>query len=241
MDGASVLINTYWVRFPRGKATFEKAVQNTIIMLRAAEKAGVKRIVHVSIANPSPNSPLGYYKGKAALEEAIRASRLSYSILRPTVIFGREDTLINNIAWFVRHFPFFGMPGDGEYKLQPIHVGDLADLIVSAAESDANYILDAVGPEICTFDQLVTMIANAINRSTRIVHLPVWLCYIVTRIMGWGLRDVILTWEEYKGLMGNLLVSDADPPGKTRLSQWLVENREVLGVHYASEVARHFR
>ena len=210
-------------------------------MLRAAEKAGVKRIVHISIANPSPNSPLGYYKGKAALEEAIRASRLSYSILRPTVIFGREDILINNIAWFVRHFPFFGMPGDGGYKLQPIYVGDLADLIVSAAESDATYILDAVGPEICTFDQLVTMIANAMNRSTRIVHLPVWLCYIVTRIMGWGLRDVILTWEEYKGLMGNLLVSDADPPGKTRLSQWLVENREVLGVHYASEVARHFR
>ncbi len=99
LRGASTLINTYWVRFPHGASTFEAAVQNTRTLISAAKNAGVKRIVHVSIANPSLESPLGYYRGKAELEQAVLDSGLSYTILRPTVIFGLEDILINNIAW----------------------------------------------------------------------------------------------------------------------------------------------
>ena len=85
LRGASTLINTYWVRFPRGQTTFETAVRNTRTLIRAAKDAGVKRIVHVSIANPSLESPLGYYKGKAHVEKAVIDSGLSYAILRPTV------------------------------------------------------------------------------------------------------------------------------------------------------------
>src|SRR6202142_3129273 len=121
LRGASTLINTYWVRFPRGESTFEAAVRNTITLIDAAKRAGVKRIVHVSIANPSLQSPLGYYRGKAQLEQAVVNSSLSYSIVRPTVIFGLEDILINDIAWFVRRFSVFGIPGDGRYRVRPIY------------------------------------------------------------------------------------------------------------------------
>ena len=240
LRGASVLINTYWVRFPHGESTFEAAVQNTRTLIAAARNAGVQRIVHISIANPSTDSPLGYYRGKAKLEQAVIDSGLSYTILRPTVIFGLEDILINNIAWFVRHFPVFGIPGDGEYRLRPIYVEDMALLVADAAAQSGNSVFDAVGPETFTFEELVRLVARQIGRSPRLLHLPTPLAYLSTLATGWFVGDTILTWEEYRGLMSNLLAPKGPPAGSTRLSEWLAANRQRVGVRYASEVARHY-
>jgi uncharacterized protein YbjT (DUF2867 family) len=214
LAGASTLINTYWVRFPRRQMTFETAIQNSRTLIHAARSAGLKRIVHVSIANPSLDSPLGYYKGKALVEQAGRESGLSYSILRPTVIFGKEDVLINNIAWFIRKLPIFGIPGDGKYGVRPIYVEDMAKLLADAVHSQDNTVINAVGSETFSFEELVQLIARSINRPARLLHLPASVAYASTELMGWLLRDVVLTWEEYKGLMCNLLAPDAPPPGK---------------------------
>jgi NADH dehydrogenase len=240
LRGASTLINTYWVRFPRGASTFKTAVENTRTLIRAAKDAGIKRIVHVSVANPSLESDLGYYRGKAQLEQAVRESGLSYKILRPTVIFGLEDILINNIAWFVRNFPVFGIPGDGRYGIRPIYVEDMARLLADAVEQASNAVQDAVGPETYTFEELVKLIAGQLGRRTRLVHLPMPVAYVSTLLTGWFVGDVVLTWEEYKGLMENLLAPDGPSMGETCLSEWLAVNREQIGVRYASEVARHF-
>jgi uncharacterized protein YbjT (DUF2867 family) len=240
LRGASALINTYWVRFPRGESSFETAVQNTRTLIAAARDAGIKRIVHVSIANPSLESSLGYYKGKAQLEQAVIDSGLSYAIVRPTVIFGVEDILINNIAWFVRRFPVFGIPGDGRYAIRPIYVEDMARLLADAVDESGNNVLDALGPETFAFDELVRLIAGKVGRSVRLVHLPMPLAYVSTLLTGWFVGDVVLTWEEYKGLMGNLLAPKGPSTGQTRLSEWLAENHERVGRRYASEVARHF-
>jgi len=240
LRGASTLINTYWVRFPRGKSTFETAVQNTRTLIAAAKNAGVRRIVHVSIANPSFESPLGYYKGKALLEQAVVESGLGYTILRPTVIFGLEDILINNIAWFVRHFPLFAIPGDGQYKIRPIFVEDMARLVADALEQEGNAGRDAVGPETYTFDELVNQIAEHLQRRIRLAHVPMPAAYLATRLTGWLVGDVVLTWEEYKGLMAGLLAPQGPCTGETCLSQWLAANREHVGRRYASEVARHY-
>lgn len=240
LRGASTLINTYWVRFPRGQATFEGAVQNTRALIAAAKHAGVRQIVHVSIANPSLESPLGYYKGKAQLEQAVVESGLAYNILRPTVIFGLEDILINNIAWFVRHFPAFAIPGDGRYRIRPIFVEDMARLIANAVGEAENQVRDAVGQETYTFQELVTLIADELGRRTSLLHVPTFIAYLATRLAGWFVGDVVLTWEEYRGLMGGLLAPEGPSCGETRLSQWLAANREHIGKRYASEIARHY-
>lgn len=219
--GCDVLVNTYWVRFPHGAMTFERAVENTRMLINAAKSAGVGRIVHVSIANASLDSPLGYYSGKARLEEAVRNSGLSFAILRPTVIFGREDILINNIAWFVRRFPVFAVPGDGRYGVQPIFVDDMAALLADAAERIDDYAIDAVGPEAYSFNELVALIAKTIGRPTRIVHAPAPIAYVATRAMGWLLRDTVLTWEEYRGLMDDLLVARDIPAANALVAQSL--------------------
>ncbi len=240
LRGASTLVNTYWVRFPRGTSTFERAVENTRVLIGAAKAAGVRRIVHVSIANPSLESPLGYYRGKAQLERAVVESGLSHAILRPTVIFGREDILINNIAWFLRHFPVFGIPGDGRYPIRPIYVEDMARLIADSVEGRENGVVDAVGPETFCFEELVRLIASEVGRSVRIVHLPAPLAYALTRLTGWFVGDIVLTWQEYQGLMGGLLGSKSPDAGAIRLSDWLRANHESLGRRYASEIARHY-
>jgi uncharacterized protein YbjT (DUF2867 family) len=240
LRGASTLINTYWVRFPRGESNFETAVRNTRTLIEAAKDAGVQRIVHVSIANPSLESPLGYYRGKAQVEQAVVGSGLSYAILRPTVIFGAEDILINNIAWFVRRLPVFGIPGDGRYTIRPIYVEDMAQLLVDAVDQQGSSIRNAIGPETFSFEELVRLVAARVERPVRLVHLPMLLAYLSTLVTGWIVGDVVLTWEEYKGLMGNLLAPEGPPAGPTRLSQWLADHKDLVGRGYASEVARHF-
>jgi NADH dehydrogenase len=238
--GTSTLINTYWVRFPRGESTFEAAVRNTRTLIAAAKDAGVGRIVHVSIANPSAESPLGYYRGKAELEQAVIDSGLSYTIVRPTVIFGDEDILINNIAWFVRRSSVFGIPGDGRYRIRPIYVEDMARLMTDAVDARGNAVMDAVGPETYTFEELVGLIARSIGRSVRLVHVPACLAYLATLVTGWLVGDVVLRWEEYRGLMGNLLAPEGPASGSTRLSEWLAAHKKLVGTRYASEVARHY-
>jgi uncharacterized protein YbjT (DUF2867 family) len=241
LAGADTLYNTYWVRFPHGEHTHERAIENTRTLIRAAREAGVRRLVHVSIANPTEDSPLPYYRGKALLEREIAASGLSHAILRPTVIFGPEDILINNIAWFVRRFPVFGVPGSGRYGIQPIFVEDFARLAVEAGERRGNEILDAAGPEQFSFEELVRLIAHTLGRRVKTLHVAPALAWLFTRLVGLSVGDVILTRDEIRGLMGDLLVSHQQPTGTTRLSDWLRENAQTVGKTYASELRRHFR
>ena len=241
LQGASVLYNTYWVRFNHGRATFDEAVTNSRTLIQAAKDAGVRRIVHLSIANPSLDSHLPYYSGKAQVEKAIMDSGLSYAILRPTVIFGVEDILINNIAWFVRHFPVFAIPGDGRYRLQPIFVEDLADLAIEGARQENDLVLDAVGPEIFTFETLVRQIAVAVGAKTKMIHVSPSAAIQMLRFVGPIVGDVVLTREEVEGLMADLLVSKHPAPGRTPFSAWLAQNASVLGKRYASELQRHYR
>ncbi len=240
LRGTNTLYSTYWVRYPFAGLTFEKAVENSKILFQAAKQAGVRRIVHVSIANPSKSSALAYYSGKAFVEEALIGTGISHAIMRPTVIFGKEDILINNIAWMVRHSPVFAVPGDGNYKIQPIYVEDFADALVSASTRNENEIRDAVGPEAYSFNELIRLIAKELKKNIHLIHLPSKPTYWLTSIMGKFLGDVILTEEEIQGLMDNLLVSKEIPLGKTCLSQWIHENKQTLGASYANEVKRHF-
>ncbi|MHC5018787.1 MAG: SDR family oxidoreductase [Planctomycetota bacterium] len=239
LDGADVLINTYWIRFSAGGFAQHEAVRNTRALFQAAEHAGVKRIVHVSITNPAADSPYEYFRGKAELEAALQATRLDYSVLRPAVLFGGPGILLNNIAWMLRRFPVFGLFGDGRYRLQPIHVADFAELAVREAGCTGRRIVDAVGPETFTYRALVEAIGAAIGRPRPLVAIPAWAGLAVAKWVGWWLGDVLLTREEIGALMDDLLcVPDAPPAGHHRLTDWLGRYGAELGTRYANELTR---
>ena len=238
LAGASALINTYWVRFDHRDFTHSFAVENTLNLFSAAREAGVGRIVHVSITNPSEDSPLPYFKGKARLERALRESDVPHSILRPAVLFGREDILINNIAWALRRLPVFGLFGRGDYRIQPIYVDDLAALAVSESCETDNRVVDAVGPETFTFRGLVEEIGRIIGIHRPIVSVHPALGHFVASVIGRFVNDVFLTREEIDGLMADLLSTSSQPTGKTRLTDWARENAHSLGIRYSSELAR---
>lgn len=238
LAGVDVLYNTYWVRFNHRGFSHAQAVRNTLVLFEAARRAGVRRVVHVSITNLREDSPLEYFAGKARLERALRESGLQYSILRPTVLFGHEDILINNIAWALRRFPFFAVFGDGRYRLQPIYVEDLAALAVAEGAQTQNHVIEAIGPETFTYEGLVAAVAKAIRQPRRIVHVSPGLGYVASRVIGWFMNDVFITREEIKGLMDDLLYVAAPPAGPTRLTDWMQANSATLGTCYASELAR---
>jgi len=240
LAGVRVLYNTYWIRFDRGGNTHQRAVENTRALLRAAELARVPRVVHVSITNPDAASPLPYFRGKALLEEAVKNAGFTYAILRPTVLFSLEDVLINNIAYLLRKLPMFVVPGDGQYRLQPIFVEDFARLAVDAGQGTASTTMDAVGPEIFTYEELVRLVAKSVGSRAAILHAPPQFVLTAARILGALLHDVVLTRDEAEGLMANLLVSKSPPTGSTRLSEWLVANAANVGGSYASELRRHY-
>jgi NADH dehydrogenase len=238
LRGATVLYNTYWVRFNHASFGHASAVENSLVLFEAAKRAGVERIVHVSITNPSLGSSLEYFSGKAKLEEALMATGVSYAIVRPTVLFGKEDILVNNIAWMLRRFPIFGVFGDGRYRLQPIYVDDLAQLAVEQGESRKNGIINAIGPETFTYRELVQTIGQIIGKPRWIIPVSPALGYLVGRLVSLLVDDVLVTREEIEGLMTGLLYVDSPPTGKTRLTDWARQNASSLGQQYTSELAR---
>lgn len=239
--GAATFYNTYWVRFPRGDTTFHDAVGNSRALFEAAARAGVECIVHVSITNADAGWKWPYFRGKATVEQLLAEAGVAYSIVRPTVVFGWDDVLVNNIAWLLRHSPLFAIPGRGDYRVRPVFVDDLARLCVESASMPGNHVLNAVGPDILTFEEMVRVVRDAVGSRARLLHVPPAMLPALTRLIGLVVRDVLLTREELGGLMDELVTVEGPATGSVSFREWVGANAEMLGRSYASELGRHFR
>ncbi len=241
LRGAHTLFNTYWVRFAHGQVSHEKAVAQSRVLFQAAAEAGVQRVVHVSITHPDADSPYPYFRGKAAVEQALADLGLSHAVLRPSILFGGNGVLINNIAWLLRRMPVFAVGGTGEYRVRPIHVDDLARLAVRAADSGRTEIIDAVGPDRPAFIELVRFIRDAVGSHSPVIRVPGSVIPPAAGLLGVALRDTLLTAEEYQAMADGLADTDGAATGETSLLQWITEHKGTLGRSYANELTRHFR
>jgi uncharacterized protein YbjT (DUF2867 family) len=240
LQGATTLYNTYWVRFAHKQVDHDVAVANSRLLFDAAKRAGVQRIVQVSITHPSLDSPWPYFRGKALVEAALAESEISHAVLRPAILFGGDGVLINNIAWLLRHLPVFAVGGRGEYRVRGIHVDDLAELCLAKGAERTDSVIDAVGPERPTFMELITSIKEVVGSRARIIRVPGATMPVFSRLLGLVLHDVLLTREEYQTMAQGMADTDGPATGPTSLSAWLAEHRADLGLHYANEIQRHF-
>ena len=241
MEGADILYNTYWIRYERGRMTFDRAVENTGTLFEAAAGAGVRRIVHFSVTNPSHESKLPYFRGKAHVEETLTSLGVPYAIIRPTLVYGEGDLLLNNMAWALRRFPLFTVYGRGDYPVQPVYAEDLAAQAVEAGSHSENVITDAAGPETFSLENLLRLLASAMGVRVRLIHAPPAVGLALTQVVGLLMGDLALTRDEVVGLMAGLLTSESAPTGTTKLSDWLRDNADGLGRRYVSELQRNFR
>lgn len=246
LAGCEILVNTYWVRFNHRLFTFEQAVRNTQRLFAAAKRAGVRRIVHTSILKPDDGRGLAYYDGKMQLERDLEGTGLPHAIVRPGVLFGRGDILVNNIAWVFRHMPVFGIFGDGRYELAPLHVEDFARIVVRAIDADAGLaihgdggrVIDCHGPQRFMYRDLVKQVGEIIGIRRPMMRVSPGVGYAVSKVLNPFVKDVIITREEIDGLMRGLLWSAKPSLGTIQLTKWAREHAANLGTKYASEVQR---
>jgi uncharacterized protein YbjT (DUF2867 family) len=241
LQGARTLYNTYWVRFAHGQVDHAAAVANSRVLFEAAVRAGVGRIVHVSITHASLASPYPYFRGKAEVEQLLAELDVPHAIARPAILFGGDGVLINNIAWLLRHVPVFAIGGSGGYRVRAIHVDDLARLCVRLGQRSDTVVLDAVGPQTLTFAELVAAVRTAVGSHTLVTRVPGVVLTSLSRVVSLALRDTLLTRDEYLAMADGLADSDAAATGSIVLTDWLAEHGNDLGRHYANELSRHFR
>ncbi len=237
-EGADTLYNTFWIRDPRAGPPPGNAVRYSRRLIRAAEAADVRRIVHFSVSKAT-ESPLPYYRAKASVERLVEEADLSHAILRPTLVFGRDDLLVNNLAWVLRRFPVFPVFGDGSYRVQPVFVGDVADIAVEQGGMTGDQTVDVAGPETYPFEALVRLLVEHLSARCHLVRAPPRLAHLGVRALERLFRDVILRWDEVRGLMSELLVSDAPPNGETSFDDWLSVHAHRLGTEYTSYRERY--
>jgi uncharacterized protein YbjT (DUF2867 family) len=241
LAGVDTLFNTYWIRFPHGSATFERAVTDSAVLLAAARRAGVRRIVHISVAGAAPDAPTPYVRAKGRLEGMVRASGLEWSIVRPTLTYGPNDILLNNLAWALRRLPVYGIPGGGRYPIQPVHVDDVAELCIAAAAGRSGVVVDAAGPEQLAFREMVGIVRSAVRSGSLILPMPRWAVLGAARLLGRVVGDVVLTRDELRELTSGCLTSEEPPRGQIRFSDWVPANSHLLGHRWSSELARNYR
>lgn len=241
LRGVHTLYNTYWVRFARGRVDHPAAVANSRTLFTAAADAGVRRVVHVSITNPSLNSPYAYFRGKAEVEQSLVASGLPHAIVRPAILFGGNGVLVNNIAWLLRRVPVFAIGGRGDYRVRGIHVGDLAGLCAELGGGTESVTVDAVGPQRLTFREMVDAVRTAVGSRAIVVDVPGPALLALSRVLGTVLRDTLLTSDEYHAMADGLADSAAPATGRIAFTDWVAEHGGDLGRRYANEINLHFR
>ena len=239
LRGADVLYNTYWVRYNHHSKHFdhEIATENCRLIFEAAKRAGVRRIVHFSVAHPEQAPKWSYFRGKVISEKLLRECGISYAIVRPTVLFGGgRNVLVNNIAWMLRYIPVFGMFGWGDYPIQPVHVRDVARIAIDLGARDDDITRDAAGPETFVYKDFIKTIARSIGVRRLILPMPAIMAWMAGRVMGVFLKDMVITRGEIRGLMQGLVASDEESLGRIAFSEWVTENGSELGRSYHNDL-----
>jgi NADH dehydrogenase len=177
LAGVDAVVHLVAVILERGRYTFDSVNRRgTESLLHAAAESGVSRFVHLSALGAGPDARFPYLRSRWLAEEAVRASRLDWTVLRPSVLHGDGAGFFRPIVWTLRWMPVYPMVAGGRTRFQPLAVQDLA-VCVSAClrgEADARRSIDLGGPEVLTFADIVHTVMRALGKRRRILPVPVW-------------------------------------------------------------------
>lgn len=237
-EGVSTFYNTYWMRQGDGHGSYDLAVERCLALISAAEAAGVERIVHISVAHPSATSPYPYFRGKARVEDRLSSGSVPSAVVRPTLIFGGDSVLLNNLAWILRRVPVFAVPGTGRYRVRPVHVDDIARICVEAGQRTVSEVIDAVGPDRPTYAEMVRHVRDAVGGRAVILGAPTPVVLAGGRVLGAVLRDDVINRDELVSTVEGLADTDGPSTGTISYRRWLADHAAELGQTYINERRR---
>jgi NADH dehydrogenase len=172
------------IEAPRHGQTFDRVdAGGTEALVAAAVSAGVSRLVYISGAGAAPDATKHWFRAKWRAEEAVRGSGITYTIFRPSWIYGPGDRSLNRFLGFAKWLPFIPQIGDGQQLLQPVFVDDIGALVADAIATGAadNMTLEVGGPDTISMDDVIWLALNIMERRRYIVHMPVRLMKALTR------------------------------------------------------------
>jgi NADH dehydrogenase len=181
LDGMDAVVNLVGILHQSRREPFEKVhVLLPARLARACRAAGVRRLVHVSALHADPGGPSEYLRSRGRGEAALRSegAGLAVTILKPSVIFGRDDSFLNLFAGLVRPLPVVPLAGAG-VRFQPVWVEDVAHAVAAclADPRTAGQSYDLCGPETYTLAQIVRYVARLQGLERLVVPLPAWAAY----------------------------------------------------------------
>lgn len=232
-EGVTTFYNTYWMRTGDDDGNFDLVVERTTQLIEAAEEAGVERIVHLSVGNPSLDSPYPYFRAKAEVEQRLAESPIPAGVVRPSLIFGGDNAMLNDLAWVLKRMPAFAIPGDGQYLVRPVHRDDVAALCLDAGARRDRTTVDAIGPDRMTYQAMVEAVRDAVGAKARIVHTPAPLVLVGARVLGAVLRAKLLTRDELLSTIDGIADAEGPATGSVSFFEWLPTVAADLGGHRA--------
>jgi NADH dehydrogenase len=205
--GADLVFHLVGILTETRENTFEKTVaQGTENVVGACEEARVNRIVYLSALGTSAHAETAYHKTKYHAEQSVQKSKLQWTIFRASIIYGKNDGFLTTMSKVIRYLPFVPIFGDGHYKIQPIFIADLCEVMVGTLSipSSFNQIIDIGGPEQLDYKTAIELLKKAMGKRRVNFHIPFGVIMPVAGLLQTILKPAPLTIDMLKMLkMGN--------------------------------------
>jgi uncharacterized protein YbjT (DUF2867 family) len=210
-EGAELVVNATGLLSENRKGDFDRVhVEGAGQVARLAASSGARQIVHLSAIGADAASPSAYGRSKAASEAAVRAVFPQAVILRPSVVFGAEDSFFNRFAAMTSYLPVLPIVGGGT-KFQPVYVGDVAAAVVAATlPQAAGKTFELGGPDVRTLKQLIEYMLKLIKRKRIVIDLPPGVAQVQAQFLQ-RLPGKLLTTDQIRMLERDNIVSPWTP------------------------------
>jgi NADH dehydrogenase len=174
VSGSAHVVNCVGILFESGKNSFDSVQEFGAKAVAEAARAAGAGLTHVSAIGADAKSASSYGRSKGRAEDAILSILPEAVILRPSIVFGKEDSFFNKFADMARMMPFLPLIGGGKTKFQPVFVGDVAEVIGNSVDGKVagGKIYELGGPEVLTFKQCLELVLKVTCRKRRFISLP---------------------------------------------------------------------
>ena len=190
--GCDAVVHCAGINRELGAQTYDAVhIRGTVVVIAAARMAGIPRVVMLSFLRARPDGPTTYHRSKWLAEELVRASGLTYTILKAGVIHGRGDHMLDHLSHAFHTFPVFGLVGLRDRPVRPVAVDDVARILEAAALGDprlADSTIAVLGPEAMPLGEAVRRVARATGRRPVFIHLPILVHLVIARLAEWTMR-----------------------------------------------------